>query len=135
MIETGGKQYRVTPGDKIDAELLEAKPGDTVEIERVLLISDDKGHVTVGTPTVSGAKVLAKAVEEVRADKVIVFKYKPKVRYRKKTGHRQRYTKMLIEDIVHPKPAAKSTRKSPADKSEVKSRGPQKRRRQHPTGA
>ena len=80
----------------------------------------------MGNPTVPGAKVVAKAIGEVKDKKIIVLKYKPKVRYRKKTGHRQRHTRMLIEDIVQLKPA---------EKSEVKPHGAQKRRRQHTPGA
>ena len=76
--------------------------GNSVELDRVLLIADgDK--VTVGTPTVEGAKVVATAQGEGKARKIIVFKYKPKVRYRKKTGHRQFYTRLAIDKIVEPK--------------------------------
>ena len=75
--------------------------GNTVELDRVLLIADgDK--VNVGTPTVDGAKVIATSQGEGRAKKIIVFKYKPKVRYRKKTGHRQFYTRLAIDKIVEP---------------------------------
>ncbi|TRZ48183.1 MAG: 50S ribosomal protein L21, partial [Dehalococcoidia bacterium] len=84
IIETGGKQYKVTPGQTIDVDRLEAAEGDTVELDGVLLIADgDK--VTVGTPTVDGAKVIATSQGEGKGKKIIVFKYKPKVRYRKKT--------------------------------------------------
>ena len=73
--------------------------GDTIDLERVLLIADgDK--VTVGTPTVEGAKVVATSQGEAKGKKIIVFKYKPKVRYRKKTGHRQFYTRLAIDKIV-----------------------------------
>ncbi len=75
--------------------------GDTVELERVLLIADDD-RVTVGTPTVDGAKVIATSQGEGKAKKVIVLRYKPKVRYRKKTGHRQFYTKLAIDRIIEP---------------------------------
>ena len=75
--------------------------GDTVELEKVLLIGDD-GKVTVGTPTVNGAKVIATSQGEGKAKKIIVFKYKPKVRYRKKTGHRQLYTRLAIDKIIGP---------------------------------
>ncbi len=73
--------------------------GDTVELDRVLLIADgDK--VTVGTPTVDGAKVVATSQGEGKGKKIIVFRYKPKVRYRKKTGHRQIYTRLMIDKII-----------------------------------
>ena len=101
IIETGGKQYKVTPGQTIDVERLDVAEGSTVELDRVLLIADgDK--VDVGTPTVDGAKVVATSQGEGRTKKIIVFKYKPKVRYRKKTGHRQFYTRLTIDKIVKP---------------------------------
>jgi len=75
--------------------------GNTVELDKVLLIADDD-RVTVGTPTVDGAKVMATSQGEGKAKKVIVFKYKPKVRYRKKTGHRQLYTRLAIDKIIEP---------------------------------
>ena len=100
MIETGGKQYRVSPGQVIEVERLAAEPGSKVELDRVLLVaSDDK--VVVGKPHVKGAKVVAEAVGEVRDDKVIVFHFKPKVRIRRKKGHRQFHTRLAIKEI-HP---------------------------------
>ena len=101
IVETGGKQYKVTPGQAIDVERLDVAEGSTVELDRVLLIAaDDK--VTVGTPTVDGAKVIATSQGDGKGKKIIVFKYKPKVRYRKKTGHRQLYTRLVIDRIVEP---------------------------------
>ena len=101
IIETGGKQYKVTPGQIIDVERLDVAEGDTVELDKVLLIADgDK--ITVGTPVVSGAKVVTTSQGEGKSKKIIVFKYKPKVRYRKKTGHRQMYTRLAIDRIVGP---------------------------------
>ena len=99
IIETGGKQYRVNPGQTIDVERLEVAEGNTVELDRVLLIADGE-RVVVGTPTVDGAKVVATAQGEGKGKKIIVFKYKSKVRYRKKTGHRQLYTRLVIDKIV-----------------------------------
>lgn len=82
-------------------ERLATPEGTIVELDKVLLIAiDDK--VTVGNPTIGGAKVIATSQGEGRAKKIIVFKYKPKVRYRKKTGHRQYYTRLLIDRIVEP---------------------------------
>ena len=75
--------------------------GKTVNLDRVLLIGDGK-KLTVGAPTVEGAKVVATSQGEGKGDKVIVFKYKPKVRYRKKTGHRQLYTRLVIDEIIGP---------------------------------
>jgi large subunit ribosomal protein L21 len=118
IIETGGKQYRVSPGQTIDVERLEVAEGKSVDLDKVLLIGDGK-KVTVGTPTVDGAKVKATSKGEGKGDKVIVFKYKPKVRYRKKTGHRQLYTRLVIDEIVGPgaapekeKPPKKATKKA-----------------------
>ena len=99
IIETGGKQYRVQPGQTITVEKLPGDVGSTVEIDRVLLLAQD-GAATVGTPTVEGAKVVAEVAEQGRGDKVIVFKYKRKVRYQVKQGHRQSLTKLSIKEIV-----------------------------------
>jgi large subunit ribosomal protein L21 len=123
IIETGGRQYKVNPGQTIDVERLDVAEGNTVELNRVLLIADGE-RVVVGTPTVDGAKVVATAKGEGKGKKVIVFKYKPKVRYRKKTGHRQLYTRLVIDKIVEPgaaevKPAKKARRR----KKEVKESG------------
>jgi large subunit ribosomal protein L21 len=104
IIETGGKQYKVTPGQVIDVERLGVAEGNIVDLEKVLLIDDDE-KVTIGTPTVDGAKVVAISQGEGRGEKVIVFKYKPKTRYRKKTGHRQTYTRLVIDKIIQPETA------------------------------
>jgi large subunit ribosomal protein L21 len=98
--------------------------GKKIDLDRVLLIGDGK-KVTVGTPTVDGAKVVATSQGEGKGDKVIVFKYKPKVRYRKKTGHRQFYTRLVIDEIVEPG-AAKAKPAQPKKaraKKEVKESG------------
>ena len=88
----------MSPGQTIDVDKL-AAVGDTVELDRVYLVADgDK--VTLGRPTVAGAKVVATVVDEGRKAKLIVFKYKPKVRYRRKKGHRQHYTRLAIKEIV-----------------------------------
>jgi large subunit ribosomal protein L21 len=99
VVQTGGKQHRVQPGQILDIEKLSAEEGSTVELTEVLLVSDDSG-VRHGSPLVAGAMVVARVVKQTRARKVIVFKYKPKTRYRKKTGHRQWITRVKIEDIV-----------------------------------
>jgi large subunit ribosomal protein L21 len=122
IIETGGKQYRVNPGQTIDVERLEVAEGDTVELDRVLLIGDGD-RVTVGTPTVDGAKVVATAKGVGKGDKVIVFKYKPKVRYRKKTGHRQLHTRLVIDKIVGPGIAERKPKKPRKRKKEVTESG------------
>jgi len=122
IIETGGKQYRVDPGQTIDVERLDAAEGSTVELDRVLLIADGD-QVTIGTPTVDGAKVVATSKGSGKGDKVIVFKYKPKVRYRKKTGHRQQYTRLVIDKIVGPGVAEEKPKKPRKRKKEVTESG------------
>lgn len=101
IIETGGKQYKIREGDTVDVELLDGDIGDTVELDQVLMISGDD-EMMVGKPTVEDALVRATVVDEVRGDKVVVFKYKPSNRYRRKTGHRQNYTRLQIEKITAP---------------------------------
>lgn len=98
IIVTGGKQYKVQEGDAIYVEKLEAGDGEVVKFDQVLLVSkDDK--VVAGTPTVSGAVVSGKVEKQGKGRKVIVYKYKAKKNYRRKQGHRQPYTKVVIEKI------------------------------------
>jgi large subunit ribosomal protein L21 len=118
IIETGGKQYKVTPGQTIDVERLDIAEGDTVELDRVLLIADGE-QLTVGKPTIDGAKVVATSKGEAKGDKIVVFKYKSKVRYRRKTGHRQLYTKLTIDKISQPGDGAEQPKKSRRRKKEV----------------
>ena len=99
VIQTGGKQHRVEPGQTIEVEKLPIEEGETVELTEVLLVSDENG-IRQGRPLVDGAKVVGRVVKQGRGPKIVVFKYKPKVRYRKKTGHRQAVTRITIEDIV-----------------------------------
>jgi len=111
IVETGGKQYKVSPGQTIEVDRLPAAEGETVELSRVLLISDD-GDAIIGTPTVEGAKVTATCLGEKKGNKIIVFKYKAKTRYRRKKGHRQLYTTLRIEDIVKPGKPAEATKRA-----------------------
>jgi len=99
IIETGGKQYKVNPGQTIDVERLDVAEGGAVELDRVLFIGDGD-RMVVGTPTVDGAKVVATAQSQGKGEKVIVFRYKAKVRYHRKTGHRQPFTRLIIDRIV-----------------------------------
>ena len=99
VVKTGGKQYRVSPGDLIDVEKLPTYTGATVELSEVLLISRD-GEVTVGSPLVPDAKVVGEVEDQGRGKKLVVFKFKAKTRYRKKTGHRQSYTRLRVKDIL-----------------------------------
>ncbi len=98
IIETGGKQYKVQEGDTLFVELLRQEPGETVEINRVLAVEKD-GRLEVGTPTVEGARVVLKVVRHGRGRKIIVFKYKAKKNYRRKTGHRQPFSQVTVEKI------------------------------------
>ena len=102
IIEIAGKQYRVNPGDTIDVDCLDKIEGETLEFDRVLLL-DDNGVITVGKPVVEGAKIIATSKGTIRGDKVIVYKFKAKVRFRKKTGHHQLYTRLVIDKIETPK--------------------------------
>ncbi len=99
IVEDGGKQYKVSEGGQIEVDRIPFDTGEEVDLENVLLISEDD-KVTVGAPYIPGAVVQAKVVAQTKGPKVIIFKYKPKKRYRVKTGHRQQYTLLSIESIV-----------------------------------
>lgn len=101
IIASGGKQFRVRPGQVINTELLPAEKGQQVELKPVLMISDGD-EVVIGNPAVEGASVLATCLEQGKGRKVVVFRYKNKVRSRRKIGHRQPYTRLLIKQIVKP---------------------------------
>lgn len=99
IVEDGGKQYKVVEGGSIDVDRYQADVGDQIDLERVLLVTDGE-ETTVGTPYVEGAKVEATIASHVKGKKIVVFKYKPRVRYRVKQGHRQKYTRLKIDSIV-----------------------------------
>jgi len=99
IIKTGGKQYLVSPGDKIRIEKIDGEEGKEVNFTDVLLIQENK-KVEIGTPKVKNAKVIGKILKQGKEDKVIIFKYKPKKRYKKKAGHRQPYTEIEIKNIL-----------------------------------
>ena len=98
VLTTGGKQYRVQEGDVLFVEKLNAEVDSTVELTEVLAVAKD-GEIKVGAPVVEGDKVVAKVLAQGKAKKVVVFKYKRKKDYRRKNGHRQPYTKIVIEKI------------------------------------
>lgn len=98
VVLTGGKQYRVQEGDVLFVEKLNAEVETTIELNEILAVGKEDGLV-VGKPLVEGAKVVAKVLAQGKAKKIIVFKYKRKLDYRKKQGHRQSYTKIQIEKI------------------------------------
>ena len=115
VIETGGKQYRVEVGTELEVELLDVEPGETVTLERVLLVSD-ADETAVGRPVVANAAVEAEVLRRDRGDKVIVFKYRPKARRRVKKGHRQDHTVLRITDVrLDGKSAAEARRKADDD--------------------
>lgn len=99
IVEDGGKQYKAIEGSVIDVDRFPAEAGEQIDLEHVLLVAED-GEVTVGTPLVEGAKVQATVVSQVKGPKIVVFKYKPQVRYRVKQGHRQQYTRLMIDSIT-----------------------------------
>jgi large subunit ribosomal protein L21 len=99
VIKTGGKQYRVVPGERLKVEKLETEVGGTVTLNQVLMVSDgDK--VTIGSPIVKGATVKATVVSHGRGDKVMIFKFRRRKHYRKTQGHRQSFTEIKIEAIA-----------------------------------
>jgi len=98
VVVTGGKQYKAQVGQTLTIEKLDVPTGQDVQFDQVLMINDDT-TVTIGTPTIAGALVSGKVVRQDRGPKIIVFKYKPKVRYRRKTGHRQSQTHVLVQAI------------------------------------
>jgi large subunit ribosomal protein L21 len=98
VVESGGKQYRVTVGQTIDVEKLSAAQGENVTLDRVLLVADGD-EVQVGRPTLSGASVSATVVQHGLRRKAVIFHYRPKTRYRVKKGHRQQYTRLRIDEI------------------------------------
>lgn len=99
VIKTGGKQYAVSAGSRLEIEKLEAEAGATVSFDEVLLVGGDAG-TTIGTPTVAGATVTALVVDQIRTDKVLVFKKRRRKNSRRKNGHRQRLTVVKITEIV-----------------------------------
>ncbi len=98
IVEQGGKQYRASEGDTIEVDRLPNEVGDAVTLENVLL-SVDKKKVKIGTPSIKGAKVQAKVLDHFKGRKILVLKYRPRQRYRVKSGHRQQYTRLLIKSI------------------------------------
>lgn len=99
VIRSGGKQYRVSEGATLRVEKLPGAPGTSLELDDVLMVADGD-TVRFGTPTVPGARVVAEIVEHGKGEKIHVFKYKNKTRYRKHTGHRQPYTQLAIKQIL-----------------------------------
>lgn len=99
IVEIAGKQFKVSQDQQLYTPLLDVEAGKAITFDQVLLVEDGE-DVTIGTPTVTGAKVTGKILDHVRGDKIIVFKKKRRKGYKKTQGHRQDYTKVLIESIV-----------------------------------
>ena len=99
VIKTGGKQYRVTAGDKLKVEKLLGDVGSDITIDQVLMVADGD-NVTIGSPVIKGASVQAKVVAHGRGDKVMIFKFRRRKHYRKTQGHRQDFTEIQIEKIA-----------------------------------
>ena len=98
IVEQGGKQYRASEGETIEVDRIPNEVGDALTLENVLLLVDKK-KVKIGTPSIKGAKVQAKVLDHFKGRKILVFKYRPRQRYRVKSGHRQQYTRLMIESI------------------------------------
>jgi len=99
IIETGGKQYKIEKGSIINVEKIKAPIGEEVELKRVLMVSKDDNDVIVGNPTIDSVKVVAEVVDQVRGEKITVMKFKRRKHYKRKIGHRQNYTQLLIKTI------------------------------------
>jgi len=113
VLESGGKQYIARPGEMIEVDLMPLDVGQPVKFKNVLLAVDGSS-VRIGQPLIKGAVVEGKVVDQIKARKILVFKYKPRIRYRRKQGHRQRYTQVSIEKITLPKPASEKAEAAPA---------------------
>jgi len=102
IIEHGGKQYRAVEGESLDVDLMTEAPGKKVTLDSVLLFADGE-DIEIGTPILKNTKVKAEVVKHGKGPKIVVFKYRPRQRYRVKSGHRQKYTQLLIEAIERKK--------------------------------
>jgi len=99
IVETGGKQYQVSPDSIIRAEKLKAKEGEEVVLDKVLMIKEDDGEVFFGNPLIAEARVTAEVLRQDRAKKIIVYKFKRRKNYHRKYGHRQAFTELKIKEI------------------------------------
>jgi large subunit ribosomal protein L21 len=99
ILEDGGKQYRAVEGGTIEVDHYQSEPGEQIDLDRVLVIADGE-DISIGAPYVPGAKIEATVLTHFKGPKIVVFKYKPKQRYRVKTGHRQQYTRLRIDAIL-----------------------------------
>ena len=125
IVESGGKQYKAVEGETIEVDRLPVNAGDKVGLERVLMLVDGE-EFTVGTPTVEGIQVSTTVMDHFKGPKIIVFKYSPKKRIRVKSGHRQQYTRLMVDVIGKPSgtrkaaPKAEKTETPAVEKAEAK---------------
>jgi large subunit ribosomal protein L21 len=123
VVKTGGKQYRVEEGRSVKFDRLPGEPGESVELGEVLLMANGD-DVTVGAPTIAGARIVGTIAEQGRGRKIVVFRYKAKTRSRKKTGHRQHFTRVIIDDILaagqQPKPKQERAAAAPVEEAKPK---------------
>ena len=127
VVRTGGKQYRVQEGRSVKVEHLPGDPGDAIELGDVLLMADGDA-ITVGAPTIEGARIMGTIAEQGRDRKIIVFRYKAKTRARKKTGHRQHFTRVMVDDILAPGAKPKPKQAAAAPVAEAAAEAPKGRR-------
>ncbi|MDD3268358.1 MAG: 50S ribosomal protein L21 [Syntrophomonadaceae bacterium] len=99
IIQTGGKQYKVSEGVILKVEKLEAEAGDKLVLDQVLMLNDENGNAKIGSPLLEGARVTVEVIEQGKNKKVVVYKYKKRKNYRRKQGHRQPFTKIKVEKI------------------------------------
>lgn len=99
IFEDGGKQYKAVEGGIVEVDRYQVEPGEDIDLDRILLITDGE-DVIIGDPWIKGAKIEAKVVEHFKGPKLVVFKYKPKQRYRVKKGHRQQFTRLQVNSIL-----------------------------------
>ncbi len=99
LIQTGGKQYKVSEGEILKVEKLEGEAGGSIVLDQVMMINDENGSIKIGNPLLDNARVTAKILDQGKNKKIIVYKYKKRKNYRRKQGHRQPYTRLLIEKI------------------------------------
>ena len=116
IINSGGKQYVAREGETIEVDRLPLQVGDDIQWKEVLLLADN-GKIAVGDPFVSGANVKGKVVDQIKGRKILVFKYIPRERYRRRRGHRQRYTQVVIDKITQRAPRKKATESTAEEKT------------------
>ena len=122
VIESGGKQHKVRPGELLRVEKIDGEPGDVISIDSVLLVKGDDS-IQVGNPLVDGARITCEIMEQGKGRKIVVFKKKRRKGYRRKQGHRQLFTCLKIKEITIPEGAGPSAEASPAPDTEEQTDG------------